>query len=347
LIRKLLVPSLVGLGLVAMAATTEAVAPPTFNVVVTAQTSTPVGVVPASPGASGNWQYLYVLNAPGTLVDSIPVQLCVTGIGAGQSLTLKFGPNGSGGNLSDTDVAAPLIPTFTVDGCTTVSININVSGLAVGTYNKNVLVQVDDSVPSNAHASFDGHRIQIQLEVLAAVSTQCFITDSDFNYLTDCAGTPITSGNLGRFTIVANKKNIEVATNPGQFYYNVLYTNLTGSSQTIRIDFSRSGVNPQGAQAIHALVFTSLPALSAGNFGAVNDAIPSGKDDRLESVVVPAGYTLWVDYHLEWSGLGGLAPGAVGLTCPTSNQPFSISATLSDGVSIVGACSAGASGYKK
>jgi hypothetical protein len=33
-----------------------------------------------------------------------------------------------------------------------------------------------------------------------------------------------------------------------------------------------------------------------------NDCIPSGADDRLKNVTVPAGWTRWVTYHLEMAG---------------------------------------------
>jgi hypothetical protein len=59
----------------------------------------------------------------------------------------------------------------------------------------------------------------------------------------------------GRFVIVVNKKNIEVATNPGQFYYNIVWTNSTGFDQVVEVTFARTGVIPNGAQAIHGEVF--------------------------------------------------------------------------------------------
>jgi hypothetical protein len=362
--RRILVPR-AGLGAllvataVVLSASEALAAPPlTFDVVVTAQTSTPIGAVPLSPGNSGNpnqWFYFYALTAPGSLSDSLPVQICVTASNAnldgtwplsGQSLQLKLGPTGNGGNL--TGVSEPLIPVFLMNGCTTIYIDINASGLAAGNYNKVVEVKEDSTVPQNATTHIDGKGIHVHVTVTAGTFVQCFISDSDFNYLTDCAGTPITNGNLGRFAIVVNKKNLEVATNPGQFYYNVLWTN-TGATQTVRVDFTRSGVTPQGSQAIHAMVFPSLPAISSSNFALVNDGTPSGADDHLESIVVPGGYTLWVDYHLEWAGLGKVAPLGIGASCPAANQPFSVNASISDAASsvVVGSCSAGASGFKK
>jgi hypothetical protein len=331
--------------------------PPTFTVTVTANTSVPEGVVPEQPGNSGNpnqWFYYYTLNAPGSLADSLPVHICVaannSSAGAwpiNQALDLSFGPTGNGGNLSS-GVTLPAIPPFTADGCQDVYILINVNGLTTGGYNKVVEVKADSSSPQNAQVNITGKGIHIHIDVVdAPAAIRCFVTDSDFNSLLDCAGNQITSGSDGRFVIITNNKKVEVATNPGQFYYNVLWTNTTGTGQAITVNFARTGVVPQGAQAIHAMVFPSLPAITEANFELVNDGVPSGADDQLDSMIVPAGYTLWVDYHLEWAGLGKLIPVSIGATCSTANQLIAVSATVSAGGEILGTCGAGALGYKK
>lgn len=332
---------------------TWAAGPPSVDVAVTAQTSTPGGVVP-DIGGMGNANvstYSYQITTGASITDSLPIQLCTTSTptaaGTGYPLTLHFAPQGLGGNLPDVTVPADV--TFTADGCQTVSINLNTGALADGNYNQNISIQDSSATPSNTHVGFDHSVIHIKVTVTSTSSVTCFTTDSDFNFLVDCAGNSVTSGSAGVFTIVTNKKSIEVATNPGQFYYNLLYTNGSGADQTVTVTFTRSGVNPNGTQAIHAMVFSSFPVLSATNFDAVNSAIPSGADDKLEGVTVPSGWTLWVDYHLEWAGLGAPAPAGIATSCSTANQNFSVIGTVtlvSDGT-LLGSCTAGGVGYKK
>jgi hypothetical protein len=127
--------------------------------------------------------------------------------------------------------------------------------------------------------------VKIMVTVNPPPGPTCFATDSDFNFLFACDGTTaITAGTDGRFAIVANRKNIEVATNPGQFYYNVLWKNSSGSAVTVNVAFLRAGVVANGAQAIHAAVFPApFTGADLAGFNAVNDAIPGGKADGISA----------------------------------------------------------------
>ena len=173
-----------------------------------------------------------------------------------------------------------------------------------GNYQKNVLIKTDSSAPGNTHVDFVGAHIHIRVHVRDVNSSAitCFTTDSNFDYLLDCNQNEVnTPGDNGRFLIVANNKKIEVATNPGQFYYNLLWDNTTGSDQTVTVNFARAGVTPTAhkrsmPRSFHLHLHLVIDAAA---FEAVNSAIPSGHDDVLESIVVPAGWTLWVDYHLS------------------------------------------------
>jgi hypothetical protein len=194
--------------------------------------------------------------------------------------------------------------------------------------------------------------IHIRVLVKSATSnTSCFITDSSGNFLTGCDGVPAdTSGSTaGRFAIVANKKLIEVSTNPGQFYYNVLYLNPGSAAITVDVSFLRSGVDPHGTQAIHAALFPPpFTGITPDGFDTVNDGIPGGANDSIMGITVPAGWTLWVDYHLDWSGVGSLVPSGCATECPYANQSFSVRGTVADEAgSFTDTCTAGASGYKK
>jgi len=330
--------------------------PPSATVTVTPQTSNG-GTMPTPPGgnpAAPVRVYSYTITSGSSLVDSIPVQLCLTGSsGTWTSFEMQFAPDGPAGNLPGVTLPADVL--FTpASTCTTVNISISSGALAdLGPgvdYDKNIQVQVDNpsTAPTNLNAMRAGQfRIQIRVTVEPPPMV-CFVTDSDFNFLFACDGvTEVMSGNGGRFAIVANRRNIEVATNPGQFYFNGLWTNNTGSSQTVSVAFARVGVIPKGAQAIHAGLFPSFPAFDVTNFVAVNDDIPSASDDTLESVTVPAGWTLWFTYHLEWGGLGSQVPSGCATLCADANQCFSVTATVTGSGISNATCTAGACGYKK
>lgn len=316
-------------------------------------------IIPSSPSPSSNEVfYAYTVNANSTFTDSIPVQICTVAVPgtfqnnpiSGYNLTLEFAPTGSGtgGNLPG--FSLPTIPVFLADGCQTVDITLDLSNLAVGDYVQNFHVGVSESA-AHTNVRLEGKTgFHLRVHAVEAPTTvSCFITDSDFNFLLDCQNNPLTSGSGGKFTIVTNKKNMEVATNPGQFYYNLVWTNSTGSDQTVSVAFARTGVKSHGTQAIHAGLFPPVfSGTTLDNFNAVNDGIPSGADDALESITVPDGWTLWVDYHLEWGGLGSPAPIDIATTCATANQCFSVTGTLSGGAGVgTSVCTAGACGYKK
>jgi hypothetical protein len=179
----------------------------------------------------------------------------------------------------------------------------------------------------------------------------CFLTDSSGLFLTDCTAALVTnSGSAnGRFAIVSNKKGIQVATNPGQFYYNFVWLTATGSEQTVDVSFNRLGVVPNGAQAIHAAVFNGY--LSTVNTPAFDEAnsngIPDGKDDQALGIVVPAASSLLVTYHLTWPDLGDSVPEGCALTCEQAKQLIEVTGTVSgDGIQTE-SCTSSALGYKK
>jgi hypothetical protein len=196
---------------------------------------------------------------------------------------------------------------------------------------------------------------EIHIRVLVKPATKniaCFITDSAGNFLTGCDGklADDSESDAGRFAIVANKKSppIEVSTNPGQFYYNVLYHNPGSDPITVDVVFTRSGVSPKGAQAIHANLFAPpFSGFSQDGFNEVNDAIPEDADDQVLAITIPAGFTLWVDYHLQWNGLGNQVPPLCATECPAANQHLSVASTITETGGHKETCEAGAWGYKK
>lgn len=324
--------------------------PPQVSATVTALESTG-GVVPDQMGQADSWFYAYAISPNSSISDTLPIEVCITTVRSGwSSIEVEFRPVGIGGNLPGVTLGSFTAFSSGTDGCVTGYIYLDTGPLAAGEYAYNVNVRVKDSNPSNTSVS--GLPGTIHIRVTSGESISCFITDGDFNFLLDCAGNQVTSGTDGRFGIIVGgppQNRRMQATDPGQFYYNVLWTNNTGSDQTVRVDLVRDGVNPQGAQAIHALLFPSFPDLSWANFDAVNDGIPSGADDTLECVTVPAGWTLWLTYHLEWAGKGQPPPNDLATTCETANQDWTVEATVSgcDSQGSLGVCTAGAKGYKK
>jgi hypothetical protein len=329
---------------------------PTASITITALPSTAVlNLTPLSPGSSGNanlWKYVGVTNLT-SFYESFPVRVCVAGTDGVTNRGVVETPwpvsvavNSSGGNLPGT--TQPTYASFTQDGCQTENIIVDVNSLTPDNYNRNFNFAA--TAENQANKPMTGDLVQIHVTVTQAPSTTCFITDSSFNFLLNCDLQPVTEGALGRFAIVTNKKGTQVATNPGQFYYNMLWTNTTGSQQTVSVNMTPTGVTAHGAQAIHAALFATDPTIDASTFAAVNDAIPSGADNAVESVVVPNGYTLWVTYHLQWGSLGSLFPSTGALSCSTAGAgglSFSVAATITSGSQTLGACGAGASGFKK
>ena len=115
------------------------------------------------------------------------------------------------------------------------------------------------------------------------------MTDSDGNVLSKCDGSPAESvrrARHGTFGIVANAHNKAVATNPGQFYYNLLWRNDTGSNQTIKLNMSLTGLVAQGAQAVHWLTFPTNGG-SVPGFNQVIDGNPAGATGSIKASWCP------------------------------------------------------------
>lgn len=330
-------------------------------------TSTPGGIIPDVSGV--NAVYNYTIYDGQAVNDEIPVQICMTGSA------------GTGWTSIDVDFSSPSpnLPGVTVPGNETFLVgaslpdcrNVNIS-IASGALNladpsvseiftSNFHMSDANPVPSSGSdkpkANYaDVKNFQINVVVLPTPpgsNVSCFLTDSSGLFLTDCSGSLVNqsgSEDDGRFTIVTNnKKGIEVATNPGQFYYNFVWKNTTGAEQTVTVDFTRTGVMAQGTQAIHSAVFNEyLSTVNPVIFDEANsNGIPDGKDDNASSVVVPAGSSLLVTYHLIWEDLGASVPVDLAPSCETANQIMSIAGTVSGAEIPSETCTSGALGYRK
>jgi hypothetical protein len=368
-LKIILVSAAIGLaGLIALSG--PAVAAVQIGATSSPQPSNPGSVFPTPSGNSTF--YDYIVSDGGSVTDGIPVQFCVTGEENTNwtSFQVQIGQIGGGGNLSGvtlpgnlTFTSAETIPSDKLPVCKTATIQINTGILTLTDPNiaqqfmKNLNIRVVNESPSgpNKPQVNPTGSTEIHLRVLVQPATSnisCFITDSSGNFLTKCDGTLAgeSGSDAGRFAIVANKKSppIEVSSNPGQFYYNVLYHNPGSTSITVDVRFTRSGVSPKGTQAIHAALFAPpFSGITQDGFNDVNNAIPEGTDDRVLGITIPAGWTLWVDYHLEWNGLGSPVPSGCATECPNANQPFSVTSTVIETGGQSETCTASAWGYKK
>jgi hypothetical protein len=348
-------PGLLVLGAIFFAGTATKAAAPKDTLVVTAET-TLGGVVPTTPGNSGQWFYAYCVVTGNTLSDTIPVAVQVedtSGSAPGtNSYTIAFSKNGA--PLS-ADLTLPSNFTAYNDG-STITVDISLSGTFNTSGNFPALVQVDSS-PSGKLAGAPVN-IHILVSVGAACATppatSCFLTDSEFNLLNDCSGNPVASNTGGTFQIVANGKQI-VSTNPGEFYYNLIWTNTSGSSKTVVATFTETHLNTMGANSVHAFVFDSsgfTEDLSA--FDMVNqDGTPCGPAGPC-TITVPNGEILWLTWHLEYSFIGsstsGLTTSCKAACSSSDNGYIDATATLHDGTaggSVLTACTASACGYLK
>lgn len=316
--------------------------------------------------------YEYSISDGGSVTDRIQVQFCVTGAPGTTNWTsfqVQIGNQGSGGTLpgvtypgNTTFNSTETIPLTNLPVCKNATININTGPLTLADPNtaqqfvKNInisdVIPLPATGPNKPSITWAGST-EIHIRVNVAPATQnisCYITDSSGNLLTACDGTLAdqSGSDDGRFAIVANKKNLEVSTNPGQFYYNVLYQNPGSADITVDVTFSRLNVSPKGAQAIHAALFAPpFSGITQDGFNEVNDAIPEGTDDQVQDITIPAGWTLWVDYHLQWDGLGSPVPALCATECPNANQQFSVTSTVTETGGHSEDCTAGAWGYKK
>jgi hypothetical protein len=331
-------------------------------------TSTPLGVSATQPDPNaGIYVYTYTVTSGDALSDTIPLSICLDALSNPDSIPWRDQvevSNIAGDFAGDVTSSGSPWPfdstTSTVGSCQTGSLIIDIPAGVLTTvgnnvYTTNVLFETINGSPASGPTKLkDGFdtpkHIQIRINVRAADISRitCFMTDSDGNVLSKCDGSPANqSGEQdGTFGIVANAHNKSVATNPGQFYYNLLWRNDTGSDQTVKVNMSLTGLVAQGAQAVHWLTFPTNGG-SVPGFDQVIDGNPAGATGSIKNVLVPAGDTLYVTYHLEWKGLGSSAP-TTNSCGDSSNVKVKVTGTVTFGSpATTDTCTAGALGYLK
>jgi hypothetical protein len=244
-----------------VAASTASAAPPStpvsMQITVTPQTSAN-GIIPGNPGNSPNAFYDYYNVVTGeSLSDSIRSNICLTSLTENDptyqwSVNVDLGNDAPAGNLTGV-TASPNPVTFakgdTVGTCHNSTILIASDPLAdlVASgfdYNKNIKIDVDaDHGPNAPAVTLDGlTHVKIRVAREPPPGPSCFATDSEFNYLYACDGTDRRA--VGHGWALRHRPPTEEhrgGTNPGQFYYNVIWRNASASSVTVNVNFVRSG----------------------------------------------------------------------------------------------------------
>src|SRR5438067_1358730 len=345
------------LGLVLSPKAHAAGGPPKDIITVTAQNSTN-GVVPTSPQPfPRTWFYVICIPSGGNLSDTLHIHFTDTDNNSttGEIATISFGAVGNPNLTSGITVPSSILLDDTTNTTGDVDVPLSKSGLADGTYHANLQISV--SPPGSFTITHDNIHIQVTVGGACNPSSEisCFFTDSNFLDLTDCSGASVTSNTGGRFQIVTNAKKIATATNPGQFYYNMLWSNTTGSDQTVTVNLTAIGLAPSNtdsllhpiAQAAHAYFFDTATGFTdpLADWNFVNSfgqkCGPSGPC----TLTVPANDTLFVTWHLVWTGIGHNATSIL-TGCANANAPISATGGVI-GTNISETCTADALGYRK
>jgi hypothetical protein len=175
----------------------------------------------------------------------------------------------------------------------------------------------------------------------------------------DIDGAPVEESGRSReaFDLIVNKNNIEVATNPGQFYFNAAWWNKGSTPRTVSVNMPEPGlVNfaPHGRQAVHSALFQG--DLKQTNFqsyfACANDgedcySTPHGNTGQTAPIAVPSLATLLVTYHLEWSRTRQTFPAGCVSTLGGYRCPIGALGVISEGATEIARCSASATAYPK
>jgi translation initiation factor IF-1 len=322
--------------------------PPKDTLTTTAKTSSN-GKAPGEVGS--NWLYYYELPCNSTFSDTLHVELVInnTADPSGETYNIGFSKNGNP-ELSGTATTLPANFSLADNGISvTKDIAITTGTLAQGEYVLNISI---DTQPG-ALTEILPKDIQLKIHVneCDASVPACFFTDSNGNFLTDCDGALVSTNEGGTFILVNKKNGMIVATNPGQFYYNYIWTN-DGDAVDVQVQLGNLlNLVPHGANAVHAYTFdTSGFTQDLEAFNMVNnDGMPCGPSGPC-TINIGEDETLWVTWHLEYSGIGLSKPEA-GNSCEVANEVIGAAARLVDAndtdTVVAGQCSSSATGYNK
>lgn len=302
-----------------------------------------------SPTVNGQGNYEYAeLYAPPTFADGIPVTITLTnGSTSINTYTISLSANGnpalSGGITfglgSDSNCMTPVTSLqLTTDGTpgaqetATVNVCVSASGLSGAA---TALVKLDVT-PPNTESMSTPHQIHLMLTPDGAPTpATCLITDSDGLQLSNCVGASVDTD--GNFIIVTNGKKV-TATNPGQFYYNLIWTNSSANAVNFdTITLNGTNVTGTGANPVHFYVYGGSGFSQSAFLTAVAHGIAcggGGLNSCKSPITVPAGQTIWLTWHIAYLHDGGAIPAGLpsyGESCglPSASGTISVSGILS------------------
>jgi len=190
-------------------------------------------------------------------------------------------------------------------------------------------------------------------------SVACWLTDSSGEFLADINGDPVTESgsNAGTFTLVVNPKKVEVATNPGQFYFNMSWWNRGNAPRTVVGTIPSSSLvslATQGRNSLHSALFQGMINQSTfqNYFSCANDgsdcySTPHGNSGVTAPITAPEKATLLLTYHLEWGRTRAIFPAGCVNTSGGYRCPISALGIISEGSTELARCAASATGYPK
>ncbi len=331
--------------------------PPKDIITVTAQNSAN-NVVPTSPQPfPRTWFYVICVQSGGNLSDTLHLHFTVADTdndAQDEQATISFAAVGNPTLKSGITVPSDVVISEISNPTADVDVPVSMTSPADGTYHANLQISV--APPGSFTIAHDVIHIQVTVGgACSGAGVSCFFTDSNFLDLTDCSGASVTSYTGGRFQVVTNAKKIATATNPGQFYYNMLWSNTTGSDQEVTVYLTPTDLTPSNtdslvhpiAQAAHAYFFNTATGFTdpLADWNFVNSSgQPCGPSGPCP-ITVPANNTLFVTWHLVWSHIGQNALW-VNTGCANANAPITAKGEVI-GTNIDDTCTADALGYRK
>jgi hypothetical protein len=300
-------------------------------------------------GPVWQWQYAYNISAGSSVVDTLPIGLCVYDSDANgddpgldkdhYEVSASYDAADSSSNFSSLSPGINPSLGYDIDdgACASGTIDISFDSGTLNTPDTYfIFFTVSTNSSNSSHSgqinyddctdladqstcgSNDGNdpgpsdqHIVVVITVNSGTSTHsCFLTDGDFRLLRDCGGTTVPpSAHTPTFQIITGGrgKGTIVATNPGQFFFSMIYHNDTGSP--VDVDFTvgdLTHVESQGARPVHAATFddSGFVADEAG-FDAAQAGVPcSDPTDDGCTFTVPAHSFIWIVWHADYDQKG-------------------------------------------
>lgn len=346
------------------------------NISVAPGPTVPLGTIAVLPsnGDNGTVTYNFSVFAGESFSQTIPVEFCQASTGGSAWSSYDMGILASNGSPLVVPTATPIQFANGEVSCKTLNIDVNTGPLLLPNAPNPVIRQRLIRLVKTAqqpvspdvrvrNEGFDGYKpssivVRITVNPIPE-SVACWLTDSSGEFLADIYGNPVdeSGSDKGTFTLVVNPKKIEVATNPGQFYFNMSWWNRSNAARTVVGNIpTASLVNlvTQGRNSLHSALFQGMidqtdfqNYFSCANDGSDCYSTPHGNSGVTAPIAVPAKATLLLTYHLEWAKTRQKFPAGCVDTGSGYRCPISALGIISEGSTELARCSASATGFPK